>query len=183
MHSLGIREAVDTHEVAAILDVILLAGSSIDNKTARGQTLLQMACQNYKSNILKAALLYGSSRDPSETDPTPLRIACQEGNIGIVKTLLVYHRAADVCDTGTMGESPLSLAIRYGQGTVVQKLIHKAFDLEVRGAITLGPIYRACKKHNLPIIERLENHDDPHPLLLFFSEKAWCISKSQNRKE
>ena len=161
MHYLGIRAAVDTHDVAVILDVILLAGSSIDNKTSSGQTLLQLACQNNKSNALKAALLYGSSSNPSKTGPTPLRVACQEGNSATVKTLLAYHRAADVCDSGIVGESPLSLAIRYGQGTVVQKLIHKAFDLEVRGATTLGPIYQACKKHNLPIIERLENHDDP----------------------
>ena len=161
MHILGIREAVDTQDVAAILDVILLAGSSIDNKTAGGQTLLQLACLNRKPYVLKAALLYGASRDPSSTDPTLLRLACQEGDSGIVNTLLTYHRAADVCDPGTVGESPLSLAIRYGQGTVVQRLIHKAFDLEVRGAATLGPIYQACKKHNLPIIERLENHDDP----------------------
>ena len=162
MHSLGIREAVDNiHNLPAILDAILVAGSSIDNKTARDQTLLQLACQNCKPNVLEAALLYGSSRDPSKTGPTPLRVACQEGNSAIVKMLLMYHTAADVCDTGTVGESPLSLAIRYEQGTVVQKLIHKAFDLEVRGATTLEPIYQACKKHNLPVTERLENHDDP----------------------
>ena len=166
MHLLGTQEAADTHDVAVILDVFLLAGSSIDSKTAMGQTLLQLASQNCKPNVVKAALLYGSSRDPSQTGLSPLRVACQEGNSGIVKMLLVYHRAADVCDTGTVGESPLSLAIRYGHGIVVKNLIQKAFDLEVRGQSTLDPIHQACKKHNLPITERLENLHDDDPFII-----------------
>ena len=166
MHLLGTQETADTHNVAAILDVFLLAGSSIDSKTATDQTLFQLASQNEKPNVLKAALLYGSSRDPSKTSLSPLRAACQEGNSGIVKMLLVYHRAADVCDTGSVGESPLSLAIRYGHGIVAKKLIQKAFDLEVCGPTTLGPIYQACKKHNLPITERLENLHDDDPFII-----------------
>ncbi|KAL8785906.1 MAG: hypothetical protein Q9195_008451 [Heterodermia aff. obscurata] len=161
IHYLGVREACDPRNVAEILDLLLLAGGSIETKTLKGQTLLQLACQNRKGNAFKAALLFGASQDSSVANLTALRLQCQNGNSSVVMGMLPYHRAADVCDTGTVGESPLSLAIKYGQGTVVQKLIYKAFDLEIRGATTLEPIYQACKKHNLPIIERLENYDDP----------------------
>ena len=161
IHCLGVLKAADPQNVAEILDCLLLAGGTIESKTPQGQTLLKLASQNGTRNAFRAALLFGASQDLSVANLRALRVQCQSGNSSVVEGMLPYHKAADVCDPGTVGESPLSVAIKYGHAKIVKKLIYKAYDLEVRGTSTLGPIYQACKKHDLPIIERLENHDDP----------------------
>lgn len=161
IHYLGTREATDSQDVPAILDVLLVAGANVAAETYEGQTLLQMACQHRKINALKAALLFGSSTYPSGASSIPLRLACQQGNIDLVQELLKYCRAVDVCEVGVSEESPLSLAIKYQCGTVVQKLIHKAIDLELSDERALQAIYQACKDHNLSAAEQLEDLEGP----------------------
>ena len=77
----------------------------------------------------------------------------------MVQVLLGSSRICDVCGVGNCGESPLSVAINNQDGSTVHKLLRKAVDLEIKGEEVLGPLYRACKRHNLwvaPLIQQKE---------------------------
>lgn len=93
IHYLGVQEAIDTQDVAAILDILVSAGANIAATTGQRETLLQMTCQHRKINALKAALLFGGSLNASEADATLLRVTYQDGQCEIVQALLKYRRA------------------------------------------------------------------------------------------
>lgn len=82
----------------------------------------------------------------------------------MVQLLLGCSRICDVCRVGNCGETPLSIAMNNQDGSTVQKLLRKAVDLDVKGEAVFGPLYRACKRHNLwvsPLIQQKETLDEP----------------------
>ena len=156
LHYLGHPESSDGKDILEILHLLLVAGASIDTETTIGNTLLEIACRNRKTNTLRALLLFGASLHSSIVRESPLHAACRKGNTAVVQILLKHSIAFDVCVVTTGEESPLSLAISNGDGKIVRMLLAKAVDLEVSGEETIKPICRACEKHDLWVAPQLK---------------------------
>jgi hypothetical protein len=147
-------------ELKAISDnpeVSTFAYNDINYRDANGKTALIWAAATNRAEILNLLLGMGAAPNLVDHDgATALSKACSRNNLKTVKELLDFDANPNL---GEGDEVPLFLAIDNNNPRMVQTLLLHEADPNVEeignGGVYLTPLWKACLKKNIAIIELL----------------------------
>lgn len=153
---------------------LLAAGVSPNFRNGDGQTLLSIAMQFKRLEVIKLLLLHGADPNGALNGPrdnrTPLQYAAQNGDLGLAAALIQAH--ADVDAKGPSGLTAVHFAIGQEEGDAVHLdmlhvLLDGGADPNARDAYGASPMDRATLHGSTDAVAILLAHgarlNEPNP--------------------
>jgi ankyrin repeat protein len=166
--------ATHTHQRFDIVEKLLDAGASLNERDSFGRSAFSLFCINPSPEVAKFLLKRRPSLNSKDKDNwTPLHFACAGGSdLPTLETLL---QSCDALSADKVGRTPLHLACSHGHLTIAQYLIQKA-DAKVNTKDSKGwaPLATAVANNHPDLVTWLIEHGnaDIHTT----NERGWtCL--------
>ena len=133
--------------------------ANVNARTDSGYTPLTLAAENGHDNVVHVLLSDSQCQvDAKNLDGhTALHYSCGYGNVDIVSTL-VKHKA-DVDARAESGETPLTIAARYGHDNVVHALLSEyKCQVDTKGLDGYFALHESCRYGYLDSVRTLVKH-------------------------
>ncbi len=119
-----------------------------------GNTLLLVACQNGRTEVVSSLLKIGANANKTASDETtPLYIASQNGFIKIILELI--KAGADINKTTEDGTTPLYIASQNGHTEVVQALLQNGAKANKSDDDRITPLFIASQNGHTEVVQTL----------------------------
>lgn len=133
---------------ANIVDLLIRSGVDVNEPDDRRQSALMYATSEGWVDVVDVLLYYGAKIQYDFR--SALALACENGRTDVINILL----QRDDCDVNYKKDPPILAAVRYGDTQIIDRLIIKAVNLDIRTDFET-PLTVAIKTKNISMIEYL----------------------------
>ncbi|MBW2230257.1 MAG: ankyrin repeat domain-containing protein [Deltaproteobacteria bacterium] len=165
--AVGCAGTVTLHQAAergdsALLEALLVQGTSPDAVDSRGRTPLHRAARRGQLGAARQLIEHGARIDArTNKSQTPLFLAVEKRRVAVVKLLLEHRANPDLADADR--RTPLMQAARDGEIEIAKMLLVAGADPSLRDEDRDSALMLAADKRNIQIVRLLLTHKaDPN---------------------
>ncbi|XP_071476528.1 uncharacterized protein [Diadema antillarum] len=158
LHIAIVQDQPDMGLIRRLIELVRLAGKSVDIFNYMQQTPLHLACIMQNSDIIR--LLVEAGANPNEADrngQTAAHHACKNGSAGCLGAILRYSQVdVNLNIRNYEGYTPLHLAAMIGNPTLVTMLLEKGADLNSKDSKNgWTPLFHAVTNQDTKLVHKM----------------------------